>query len=354
MNQAQNTTTQPFHRQPLFGNAGAVVRGWYAVCRSEELHRGKVLGVDVARQHLAVWRTQDGRVFAVDGYCRHMGTDLAIGSVQGDHLRCFFHHWTFNGAGRCVHIPVTDSPPDRAHTHGWATEERYGLIWVFPDTEAPWPVPDFPGLEGQPTVWRHGHPIVRSCHHHVCMINGIDVQHLATVHDLRVDMEVDLQEDTHLLDITLAGAPPTDSRRGRLMHTLFGGFYSYSMRYQAGTMGLLTTVRQTRLLGRVPLPEARMIFAYRPLPDGRTCVQPTFIAPRGEGLAGLAHANLMLAVMAAGFRVLRDEDGKIYDNIRFDPQAMLPMDGPVARYIAWINRQGRSEWTGAPIEGSPT
>ncbi|HMV68278.1 MAG TPA: Rieske 2Fe-2S domain-containing protein, partial [Myxococcota bacterium] len=298
MNEARNAATQPFHLQPAFANPAVVLRGWYAVCRSEDLPAGRALGVDVARQHLAVWRGASGAVHATDGFCRHMGTDLAIGSVVGEHLRCFFHHWTFDGSGRCVRIPVTDAPPDRAHTHGWATSERYGLVWVFPDATAPWPLPEFPGAEGEPVVWRHGRPILRTCHHHVCMINGMDVQHLETVHGMRLDLDARLDEDGALFDVVLAGAPHRGTRRGRAAHALLGGFYSYSMRYQAGTVGLLTTVRDTRLLGRYRLPEIRMLFAYRPLPDGGTWIQPTFIAPAGGSARSRAAAQARLAAMA--------------------------------------------------------
>jgi phenylpropionate dioxygenase-like ring-hydroxylating dioxygenase large terminal subunit len=312
---------------------------------------GEVRGVRVGRQQLAVWRGADGVARAVDAFCPHMGTDLATGRVVGDTLRCFFHHWRFDGDGRCAHIPARPDapPPARAHTRGWPTAERYGLVWAWPEPVAPAGVPDFPGLEGVPTVHRHGRPIRRTCHHHVCMINGIDVQHLATVHDLPMDMGVTLEpsDDGRLLDVTLAGPPPTHTWRGRAVHALLGGHYSYAMRYHCGTLGLLTTVRDTRLLGRWPLPPLRMLFAYRPEwreDTGRaTHIYPVFVAPADTPWAQIG-APLTLEGMRAGFHMLRDEDGQVYDHIRFQPGALLPDDTAVARYIAWVNKLPPGAW----------
>ena len=42
---------------------------------------------------------------------------------------------------------------------------------------------------------------------------------------------------------------------------------------------------------------------------------------------------------------LRDEDGLIYDNIRFRPAALLAMDAPVARFLQFVNRQPPSCWS---------
>ena len=38
------------------------------------------------------------------------------------------------------------------------------------------------------------------------------------------------------------------------------------------------------------------------------------------------------------YHVLRDEDGAVYDNMRFNPKNLLKVDGPVARYIGYVNR----------------
>ena len=219
-------------QRKVFNRWDVLAKGWYAVARADAL-RGPT-AVYVGPHKLVLWRGADGAARAADGWCPHLGTGLEIGAVEGNDLRCFFHHWTFDGGGRCVRIPAQPAIPDRAHTRGWPVAERYGLIWVWPDATAPYGVPDFPGLEGQEVVWQHGPTLERGCHPHVCMINGLDVQHLSTVHGLRLDVAVTMDErpEIGVLDIRLAG---------RFSHAALGGHYAYSMRYQGVKLVLLTT-----------------------------------------------------------------------------------------------------------------
>ena len=74
----------------------------------------------------------------------------------------------------------------------YATEEKYGFIWIYPDTVAPTGVAEFDQLKGHELAVVADRPLIRQCHHHICMINGIDVQHLQTVHHLPVDLELSL------------------------------------------------------------------------------------------------------------------------------------------------------------------
>ena len=66
------------------------------------------------------------------------------------------------------------------------------------------------------------------------------------------------------------------------------------------------------------------------------CLGAVFVAERRGGLLGRVLGELLLATMWLGFHVLRDEDGRIYDNIRFHTQALLPMDGPIGRYVGMM------------------
>lgn len=350
VNRSDNEHTQPARTQRVFNNWGVVAKAWYAVCRAADLPPGAVRGVDVARQHLVVFRGANGQLGALDGYCPHMGTDLAIGRVDGAHLRCFFHHWAFNASGACVDIPSGEAPPPAACTRSWAVREAYGLIWVFPDERAPFELPDFPDLPGRDLRAYVGTPYERNCHHHVCMINGIDVQHLATVHGIRLELQVQIDEQPEQaqIDLTLTGRPPTRTWLERLSSAALGGRYSYQMRYSGASVGLLTTLRDVALFGRLRVPRTRMLFAYQPIRPGRTRVWPVFLTERRSGPLGAALDYALLALMYAGFRVLRDADGAVYDHIRFQPRALLPQDAPVARFFTYTNRLEPSEW--APVQ----
>jgi phenylpropionate dioxygenase-like ring-hydroxylating dioxygenase large terminal subunit len=220
--------------------------------------------VELCGHHLAVYRGEDGRVRALDAYCPHMGTHLGIGKVVGETLRCFFHQWRYDGGGRCVEIPCQADIPERARVQAYAVEEKYGFIWIYPDTVAPRPVPFFDELEGQTLICTSDEPIETDCHHHVSMINGIDAQHLATVHGIRMGMDLTVEEDPQgrQVDYVLRGVVPRETLLGALVHRAIGGHYAYAMRYVDACVGLLTTVKDVRLFGSGPkLPSLHMIFA---------------------------------------------------------------------------------------------
>lgn len=347
----QNRHTQPHLPRPVFGNWDVIAEGWYIAVRSADLPRGAVRPFELNGQRLVVFRGADGVARALDAFCPHMGTDLSTGKVVGDTLRCFFHHWRFDGEGRCVHIPARPGaePPRNARVPAYATAEGYGWVWVWPDAVAAHPLPSFEGLEGAELLTWDGTPVERGCHHHVCMINGIDAQHLATVHDIHVQMRLSFTEhaDGHVADFVLEGPVP-DSRWGRLLRRLIGPVYRYGMRYSDACIGLLTTVKGLRLGGTGPrLPELHMIYACLPLARGRIRIQPIFVARRRPGPLGALWTRILLLATVFGYRLLQHEDGNVYDHIRFDPHALLPIDAPVARFVAWVDRLKPSRWSAA-------
>ena len=348
MNRHQNQRTQPFHQHPVFDNWEVVAEGWYVAVASHEL-RKKPVSVELCGQRITLWRGRDGRARAVDAYCPHMGADLGIGKVDGDHLRCFFHHWAFDGSGACVDVPAGGDPPKAACLQGYATEERYGFVWVWPAAEAAGPLPEFPALEGHETRAVAAPAYERSCHHHVCMINGIDPQHLKTVHNLGIEMQLDVRERAaRIRDYSLIGEMPSTHLKERLARLVFGGRYGYSMRYADGTLGLLTLMEHTRLFGKGPtLPSVHMLFAYVPLGPGRIRVQPVYVTRKRRGPLGWLLGTGLLWTMRWGFSMLRDEDGKVYDNIRFQTRALLPMDKPIAHFVACVNPLQPSVWSAA-------
>jgi nitrite reductase/ring-hydroxylating ferredoxin subunit len=330
----------------IFNNPEVVAKGWYLVCPTRDLATGNVKSFDLCGQRLAVFRGGDGQVQALDAYCPHMGTDLGIGDVVGNHVRCFFHHWAFDGMGQCRHIPCQTQIPSGARLQSYATAEKYGFIWVYPDAVAPVGVAEFDELKGHAVLAQADQSLMRRCHHHICMMNGIDVQHLQTVHRLSVDMELSLQLDTenNLIDFTLTGDLPNNTWRARMGQWLLGPTYTYSTRYAHGCLGLLTIMKQVRLI-----PPLHMLYAYVPLPSGGTRVQPIYVTRKRKGLLGWCGSHLLLLLTRLSYYVLRDEDGKIYDNIRFEPKTLLSIDTPLVNYIQYVNQLEPSRWSRTKI-----
>jgi Na(+)-translocating NADH:ubiquinone oxidoreductase F subunit len=72
------------------------VDGWIEVCDSSRLRNEDVLRFDHAGRTYAIYRTDDGKVYATDGVCTHGNTHLADGLVMGMIIECPKHNGRFD------------------------------------------------------------------------------------------------------------------------------------------------------------------------------------------------------------------------------------------------------------------
>src|ERR1044071_9464385 len=89
----------------VFNNAARVVEGWYWAMPSRAIKCGRARPLAFLGREMVVYRGEDGVARALDAYCPHMGAHLGEGKVEGDGIRCLFHDWKYDAAGRCVEIP---------------------------------------------------------------------------------------------------------------------------------------------------------------------------------------------------------------------------------------------------------
>jgi nitrite reductase/ring-hydroxylating ferredoxin subunit len=127
-----------------------IPNGWFAVAWSKDLVAGEVKRARYFGQELALFRTRDGRMQALDAYCPHLGAHLAEGGrVVGETIRCPFHGWQFDGAGKCVAIPYCERVPNAARVRSWHVAERNRMVFLWHHAEgAPpsWEVPEMSEL----------------------------------------------------------------------------------------------------------------------------------------------------------------------------------------------------------------
>lgn len=90
--------------------------------------------------------------------CPHRGAALSLGKVnEQGHLRCQYHGWRFDGAGRCTGVPLNelnDAALNKIRAGALPTREIGGALWVYtaPTDDPPEPVlPE--SLEGDPTLF---------------------------------------------------------------------------------------------------------------------------------------------------------------------------------------------------------
>jgi len=58
-------------------------RGWHCLGLTRDFGDGRPHSINAFGQKLVVFRSGDGKINVLDGYCRHMGGDLSQGRGQG-------------------------------------------------------------------------------------------------------------------------------------------------------------------------------------------------------------------------------------------------------------------------------
>ena len=85
---------------------------FHTVCRVDELPPGEGRTFEVGGKLIAIF-AQDGRYFAIDDVCPHMGASLGEGCVEAGIVTCPWHGWRF----RLADGAWADSPRIRIGTY---------------------------------------------------------------------------------------------------------------------------------------------------------------------------------------------------------------------------------------------
>ena len=66
---------------------------WQPICCAYELKPGQALPIKILGEEFTVYRGASEMPYLVGPRCAHRGTQLSIGSVEGECIRCFYHGW---------------------------------------------------------------------------------------------------------------------------------------------------------------------------------------------------------------------------------------------------------------------
>ncbi|WP_236982420.1 MULTISPECIES: Rieske 2Fe-2S domain-containing protein [Mycobacterium] len=162
-------------------------RGWHCLGLVRDYGDGKPHAVKAFGQQLVVFRSADGKINVLDGFCRHMGGNLAEGTVKGNEIACPFHDWRWGGDGRCKKVPYAKRTPRLARTATWTTLEQDGMLFVWNDPEHHPPPPEvtIPRIDGATsdewTDW-HWYTTVVGSNCREIIDNVVDMAHFFYIH----------------------------------------------------------------------------------------------------------------------------------------------------------------------------
>ncbi|MEP6955237.1 MAG: Rieske 2Fe-2S domain-containing protein [Chthoniobacterales bacterium] len=100
---------------------------WHPVFASRKLTTRRPAGIRLDGRDLALFRTCDGKLGAIDDKCAHRRMKLSRGRIEGERVICPYHGWSFNTAGEGE---SPSAPKLHACVASYDCAESAGAIWV--------------------------------------------------------------------------------------------------------------------------------------------------------------------------------------------------------------------------------
>lgn len=338
----ENTHSQPRKVEPVFNRSDIITEGWYPVCASSVIKNGKARSFTLLSHRFVIWRTTEGKLQSIDSFCSHMGADLGNGDVIGKNLRCYFHHYTFSGEGKCPQIKE-----GKGDLKVYPVEEKFGYIWIYPGTKTTHSVPSPPMLENFEHWAIHLKSIKLFVHHHVMMAGGIDLQHFKSVH--HIDLKFNYRVDDHgdgTFTWHLKGLIPKRTILQKFASYLTGGEFNYSALFAGGSIVSLTYGHGLKFRGKgFSLPSISLLWGCRPTTDGVSESEVFLVMKKYRGFFGpLKKLGITFFALILLY-VLRDDDIKAIPHMRFQVGNPSSEDQSVVDLVNRINHLKISEWS---------
>jgi phthalate 4,5-dioxygenase oxygenase subunit len=206
---------------------GDLLRQYWMPClASSELPTpdGPPKKVRLLGEDLVAFRDTRGEVGLLGTHCPHRGASLYFGRNEDCGLRCAYHGWKYDVAGRCVDMPnepAESTFKDKIRATAYPCRDVNGVIWTYmgPRTVPP----PFPAFEVNTLPAEQVYPprmMLEECNWVQALEGDIDSSHIDFVH-------AKLRPDS-----TQRGTWNRDKRpRLEVLPTDYGGCYSARRRW---------------------------------------------------------------------------------------------------------------------------
>ena len=159
-------------------------RYWWPIGFTDEVKGPRPQKVRLLGEDFVLFRDGKGQVGLLEPLCAHRRTSLALGRVEEQGLRCCYHGWLFDAAGRCLDQPCEDEGAtfkDKVRQKSYPVQEAAGLIFAY---IGPLPAPLLPKYDM--LEWQGGKRVLWSnlnyCNWLQSVENACDVSHIPWLH----------------------------------------------------------------------------------------------------------------------------------------------------------------------------
>ena len=160
-------------------------RYWHPIALSSELPPGGApQPIRLLSEDLVLFRDDKGRAGLLGILCSHRCADLSYGRVEDGGLRCLYHGWLFDVAGRCLEQPA--EPPESKYKDeirhlSYPVAERAGMIFAYMGQSEPPLLPDYEFLRATGDHLFLQKTIL-DCNYLQSLEGDIDPSHLSYLH----------------------------------------------------------------------------------------------------------------------------------------------------------------------------
>ncbi len=161
-----------------------VRNAWYVAAWSCDLEVAKPFAISILGEPIVMWRSDSGRLSALEDRCVHRLAPLSLGRCEGDQLRCMYHGLLFNPDGKVAEIPGQDLIPAQAKVRAYPVVERHDWVWVWmgdPALADEALIPPAVGISEPGWILGHGQLDYQAEARLICD-NLLDFSHLTYVH----------------------------------------------------------------------------------------------------------------------------------------------------------------------------
>ena len=203
--------------------AGTLLRSyWQPAALTEELPPGgDPISLRLFGEDLVMFRDESGRVGLLDAHCAHRGTDLSYGRIEDGGLRCIYHGWLYDVAGRCLATPGEPAGSrlyQQVRHVSYPCQEVGGVIFTFMGEGEPPLLPNY-GIFSAPPDQRLTTKYFHECNYLQALEGNMDSVHVRFLHRfLRTESGTRKLRDEHPRELS-----PTDMLSYR--DTVDGRYY---------------------------------------------------------------------------------------------------------------------------------
>jgi len=180
-------------------------RYWQPAALAEELPPGGApVPVRLLGEDLVLFRDDEGQPGLLGIHCAHRGADLSYGRLEDGGLRCIYHGWLYDRAGRCLEQPGEPAGStfhERIRQTAYPCAEAGGMIFAYMGPGEPPLLPAYEFLMA-PAEHRFATKYFEDCNYLQGNEGNFDPQHLSFLHRFFQGRGADFRNDIHGKDPT--------------------------------------------------------------------------------------------------------------------------------------------------------